>query len=135
MQQLSAFDIIGPNMIGPSSSHTAGAVRIARLAIKDLKGKITNVVFTLYGSFADTYKGHGTDRALIAGILGSDPASITIRDAYDAAARAGLSYRFVEDHTTAAKHPNTVDVEVQTDAGEKVKVTGVSYGGGIAGLV
>ncbi len=72
MKEISIFDVIGPNMIGPSSSHTAGAVRIALLVRKLIQGEIREVKFILYGSFAQTYKGHGTDKALVAGILGMD---------------------------------------------------------------
>ena len=70
MNFLSIFDVIGPNMIGPSSSHTAGAVSIALMARKLFSEDIVKVTFTLYGSFAKTYRGHGTDRALLGGILG-----------------------------------------------------------------
>lgn len=69
MAQLSAFDVLGPNMIGPSSSHTAGAAVIAYLAQKMINGPIIKATFTLYGSFAHTYSGHGTDRALLGGLL------------------------------------------------------------------
>ena len=71
MRELSVFDIIGPIMIGPSSSHTAGALKIARIARMLAKTKIVSVCFQLYGSFAKTYRGHGTDRALVGGILGN----------------------------------------------------------------
>ena len=70
MREISVFDVIGPNMIGPSSSHTAGALRIALMAKKMTKAPIKKVRFILYGSFAQTYRGHGTDRALLGGILG-----------------------------------------------------------------
>ena len=68
MNFISAFEVIGPNMVGPSSSHTAGAVSIGKMARKLFKEKVTEVTFTLYGSFARTYKGHGTDRALLGGV-------------------------------------------------------------------
>ena len=70
MASISVFDVLGPNMIGPSSSHTAGADSLAFLAQKMINGPLRKVVFTLYGSFAKTYRGHGTDRALLGGILG-----------------------------------------------------------------
>ena len=73
MKTLSAFDIIGPRMMGPSSSHTAGAARLAKMAGRIGGPEIVKVCFTLYGSFAKTYKGHGTDKALVAGILGMEP--------------------------------------------------------------
>lgn len=70
MSFISVFDVMGPNMIGPSSSHTAGAARIAYLAQKMINGPLAKVEFILYGSFARTYHGHGTDRALLGGIMG-----------------------------------------------------------------
>lgn len=70
MKDISIFDVIGPNMIGPSSSHTAGALRIALIAYKLAEGDIREARFVLYGSFAETYRGHGTDRALLGGIMG-----------------------------------------------------------------
>ena len=73
MKDFSVFDIIGPRMVGPSSSHTAGAVRIGLVARSFIKGHISSVEITLYGSFADTGRGHGTDRAIVAGILGVEP--------------------------------------------------------------
>ena len=82
MEFISAFDVIGPNMIGPSSSHTAGAAAMALLARKLFGGKTPHrVVFTLYGSFAKTYKGHGTDKALLGGMLGFQPDDeVTVSD-------------------------------------------------------
>ena len=78
MRDISVFDVVGPNMIGPSSSHTAGALRIALMAGKISKGKPKKVTFILYGSFAMTYKGHGTDKALLAGILGMNTVEVVI---------------------------------------------------------
>jgi len=82
MREISVFDVIGPNMIGPSSSHTAGALRIALMAKKMTQAPIKKVRFILYGSFAQTYRGHGTDRALLGGILGFDAEDKRIRDSY-----------------------------------------------------
>ena len=82
MKKISVFDIIGPIMIGPSSSHTAGALRISLIAYKIFKGTIKEVKFTLYGSFAKTYKGHGTDRALLGGIMGFDTDDDRIRNSF-----------------------------------------------------
>ena len=130
MSGISIFDIIGPNMIGPSSSHTAGALRIALLASKLATDTITDVVFTLYGSFAKTYHGHGTDRALIAGILGFDTEDTRIKDSFRYAEEDGLTYRFVEDHQTLPLHPNTVDIAITTASGQITQVTGISVGGG-----
>ena len=82
MSFISVFDVLGPNMIGPSSSHTAGAARIAYLAQKMINGPLVRVDFTLYGSFARTYRGHGTDRALLGGIMGFDTDDMRIRDSF-----------------------------------------------------
>ncbi|MEG1686986.1 MAG: L-serine ammonia-lyase, iron-sulfur-dependent subunit beta, partial [Angelakisella sp.] len=124
------FDIIGPNMIGPSSSHTAGALRIALLAGKLVQGQIVSADFTLYGSFAKTYRGHGTDRALLGGILGFDTEDKRIKDSFDWAQRAGLRYSFTENTEKTDVHPNTVDILLKNDAGRETRVTGVSIGGG-----
>lgn len=90
MKYRSVFDIIGPIMIGPSSSHTAGAVRLARVARDVLAARPGAAVITLYGSFAATARGHGTDRALTAGLLGMDPDDPRLREAEDLARAAGL---------------------------------------------
>ena len=88
MREISVFDVIGPNMIGPSSSHTAGALRIALMARRLVSAPIKKVRFILYGSFARTYKGHGTDRALLGGILGFNAEDKRIRDSYRLATEA-----------------------------------------------
>ena len=80
MAFISLFEVIGPNMVGPSSSHTAGAVSMALLARKLFPAEIKKVEFTLYGSFAKTYRGHGTDRALLGGIMGFETDDLRIRD-------------------------------------------------------
>ena len=130
----SSFDIIGPEMIGPSSSHTAGAAKIGLLAKNEIKGDILSVVFTLYGSFAATYRGHGTDRALLGGILGFEPNDARIKDAYAHADKKSLKYNFIADHETQAPHPNTVDILLVTKD-DKINVRGISTGGGSAELV
>lgn len=130
MADIGVFDIIGPNMIGPSSSHTAGALRIALLAGKMVQGRVAQADFTLYGSFARTYRGHGTDRALLGGILGFDTEDKRIRDSFALAEAAGLRYSFTEDTVTTPTHPNTVAVALQSETGETTRVMGVSVGGG-----
>lgn len=130
MKEISVFDVIGPVMIGPSSSHTAGALKIALLAGKIVSGKIVRADFVLYGSFAKTYRGHGTDRALIAGTLGFGPADPRIRDSFQWAEKAGLSYSFRTDENQRDVHPNTVDIFLENERGEKTYVRGVSVGGG-----
>ena len=132
MKTLSIRDIIGPVMIGPSSSHTAGALRIALMARKLLAAEPAQVVFTLYGSFAHTFRGHGTDRALVAGMLGLSPEDERIRDSFKLAERAGLKFSFVPDAETKTPHPNTVDLLITDRAGEVTRVRGESIGGGAA---
>lgn len=132
MKEISVFDIIGPNMVGPSSSHTAGALRIARLASSMVKTPFHQVQFILYGSFAQTYKGHGTDRALIGGILGYDTEDSRIKDSFRYADEVNLVYAFIPNLIKQEVHPNTVDVIITDDAGNVTTVTGVSIGGGRA---
>ena len=124
------FDIIGPNMIGPSSSHTAGALRIALLAGKMAKGRIVRADFVLYGSFAQTYRGHGTDSALLAGILGFGTEDRRIKDSFRYADEAGLQYSFTTNTVKTGIHPNTVGITVATEDGKTTTVTGESIGGG-----
>ncbi len=131
-KEISVFDIIGPNMIGPSSSHTAGALRIARLARNMVKKSIEQVKFILYGSFARTYQGHGTDRALIAGMLGFDTEDYRIKESFVYARAAGLHYIFEIDSKRQDVYPNTVDILITDVDGEETTVTGISIGGGRA---
>lgn len=130
MNFLSIFDVIGPNMIGPSSSHTAGAVSISLLARKMFPEPIKRVTFTLYGSFAKTYKGHGTDRALLGGILGFATDDERIRDAFALAKEAGVAYEYVVDEQTPTDHPNTADILMEGINGYQLSVRGESIGGG-----
>ena len=132
MNDISIFDIIGPNMIGPSSSHTAGALRIAHLAGKLAPSKILSVTFTLYGSFAWTYKGHGTDRALVGGILGFLPDDERIRDSFEIAAEQGLEYKFIENTVEKDLHPTTVDILLHCEQDTIISLRGESIGGGNA---
>ena len=94
MREISVFDIIGPIMIGPSSSHTAGALKIAHVAWLMTKSKIVNVHFKLFGSFAKTYRGHGTDRALVGGMLGYETDDYRIRDSFKIAEEQGMNFEF-----------------------------------------
>ncbi|MFD0703960.1 L-serine ammonia-lyase, iron-sulfur-dependent subunit beta, partial [Slackia equolifaciens] len=133
MKSLSIRDIIGPVMIGPSSSHTAGALRIARMCRRLLSAEPVRAVFTLYGSFAHTYQGHGTDRALVAGMLGMEPDDERIRDSFALAEEAGLSFAFIPcDDDSDIGHPNTVDIEVVDASGGVTSMRGESIGGGAA---
>jgi L-serine dehydratase len=130
MPTISIFDVIGPNMVGPSSSHTAGAVAIALLVKKMFNGPISKVEFVLYGSFAKTYKGHGTDRALLAGILGFETYDLRIRNSFELADECGLQYSFRVDEKETEVHPNTVDIHISGEKAETMSVRGVSIGGG-----
>lgn len=129
MKEISLFDVIGPNMIGPSSSHTAGALRIASMARRIIKEDIKSVTFELYGSFAYTYQGHGTDRALVGGILGFSSEDERIRDAFKIAEEEGLEYKFVLIKDVEPQLPNTVTIIVNTET-TKWRITGSSIGGG-----
>lgn len=130
MNFLSIFDVIGPNMIGPSSSHTAGAVSIALMARRLFSEDIQEVTFTLYGSFAKTYQGHGTDRALLGGILGFETHDERIRDAFEHAKEMGVSYKYIIDEQTITEHPNTADIDLVGISGRKMSIRGESIGGG-----
>lgn len=130
MNFLSIFDVIGPNMIGPSSSHTAGAVSIALMARNLFSEEIKSVRFTLYGSFSKTYQGHGTDRALLGGILGFSTDDERIRDAFVHAKKLGIAYEYIIDELTVTNHPNTADIELTGVTGRKMTIRGESIGGG-----
>ncbi|MEK4070023.1 L-serine ammonia-lyase, iron-sulfur-dependent subunit beta [Peribacillus sp. FSL R5-0717] len=124
----SAYEIIGPVMFGPSSSHTAGAVRIGNIARQLLNEKPIYVKFSLMGSFAETYQGHGTDLALLAGVLGLSTMDDGIPNAKKIAEENGLQYEFTK-RVLGSYHPNTVLVEL-TGGARTVKVLASSLGGG-----
>lgn len=131
MAFISVFDVIGPNMVGPSSSHTAGAASIALLAKKMIGEPVRRIKFTLYGSFAKTYKGHGTDKALVGGILGFETDDVRIRDSFELARESGLDFEFECNSTEDDDiHPNTVDMEIISESGRFLTVRGESLGGG-----
>lgn len=130
MQFLSAFDVLGPIMVGPSSSHTAGGVSIGLLAGKMCPEPIHSVRFTLYGSFAQTYLGHGTDKALLSGILGFGPDDLRIRDAFTYAVQYQVAYEYIVDQEYVPDHPNTVDIHITGIYGYQLSVRGISSGGG-----
>ncbi len=132
MKDLSIKDIIGPVMIGPSSSHTAGALRIALMARRLLQTEPVRARFRLYGSFAHTYNGHGTDRALLGGILGMATDDERIRSSFEIAREAGLDFEFIPCPDEPCDHPNTVDIDIEDVSGEVTSVRGESIGGGAA---
>ena len=123
------FDIVGPVMIGPSSSHTAGAARLGLMARKILGEPAVRAEINLHGSFAQTGRGHGTDKALIAGIMGMEPDDVRIREALALADQAGLAYEFKEVELQDA-HPNTAVIYLVGATGRVARVRGASVGGG-----
>ncbi len=126
----SVFDIIGPVMIGPSSSHTAGAVRIGKIVSAIFGEKPTEVEFQLYNSFAKTYRGHGTDVALVAGILGMETDDPRIPNALDIAREEGVKiYWKINKDSSNAPHPNTTKIIIR-NAEKSLSATGISIGGG-----
>ena len=127
---MNVFDIIGPVMIGPSSSHTAGAVRIGRVVNKLMDGQTPEKLeIVLSGSFAQTYRGHGTDRALLAGIMGFRSDSAEIRDALEIAKERGINYEFVKKDIPGA-HPNTARITYTLADGSTGSAQAASVGGG-----
>lgn len=129
MKYRSVFDIIGPVMVGPSSSHTAGAVRIGRLA-RALFGRDPRAVrLRFFGSFAKTFRGHATDVAALAGVLNIEMDDPSIRDAAAITAERGISVEYVPEDAVPA-HPNTLTVELSDEAGS-MSATGISIGGGM----
>lgn len=129
MRKFGVYDILGPVMIGPSSSHTAGAARLGKIAGIICGGNIAKVVFLLHGSFAKTYKGHGTDRALVAGILGMEPWDERLRDSLEIAKEKGIEIEFREADLGDV-HPNTVKFLMTKSDGSIAEVRGSSIGGG-----
>ena len=125
--------MIGPVMIGPSSSHTAGVVRIARAAVKLLGGTPDEAEITFYNSFARTYEGHGSDRAIIAGLLDFKTDDKRIKDSLTLATEQGLTYRFKSIGNASTMHPNTIKLNLRK--GEtKVELIGESRGGGLINI-
>ena len=130
MANIGIFDVLGPIMIGPSSSHTAGAARLGKIARTIVNKPIKDVTFLLHGSFKETYKGHGTDRALVAGILGMMPDDERLRDALLIAEKEGLEVHFLPADLWQV-HPNTVKI-LMTDCDDiNWEVLGSSIGGGL----
>lgn len=126
---LQVFDILGPIMIGPSSSHTAGAVRIGKYARSVLGKAPVKAVIRFSGSFAKTYKGHGTDKAVIAGILGMETDDSRIRNSMQIATEEGLDFTFIEEDIDGA-HPNTAEITLTDADGRSALIQGASIGGG-----
>lgn len=127
--EMNLFDIVGPVMIGPSSSHTAGAARIGRVARRLLGEDVAEARVGFCGSFARTWRGHGTDRAVVGGLMDVAADDARLRDSLDEAKRRGLSVSFEEIQLKGA-HPNTVRLRLRGVSGKRIEVTGASVGGG-----
>jgi L-serine dehydratase len=126
---VSLLDIIGPVMVGPSSSHTAGACRLGLLARGLVGGTPERATIELHGSFARTGEGHGTDKAIVAGLMGFRPDDDRIRTALDIAAREGLDYRFEKTTLDEEAHPNTVRITLER-GDRSAQMMGSSLGAG-----
>lgn len=126
---INIFDMMGPVMVGPSSSHTAGAARIGNMGRTLLGEEVARADIGLYGSFAETGFGHGTDRALLAGLLGMKPDDLRIPNAYEEANRAGMAYSFRAVELRDA-HPNTALLELTGKSGKQLTLQASSIGGG-----
>lgn len=127
---MNIMDIIGPVMIGPSSSHTAGAVRLGLMARSILGDEIEQADIFLHGSFAETYKGHGTDMAILAGLMGWATDDERIPEAKEYAKKSDLKYKFSKIDLGSLTHPNTVLFKLTGRQGSKIEITGSSVGGG-----
>ena len=128
MKYKTVFDIIGPVMIGPSSSHTAGAARIGKMA-RELFGREPKwITISFYGSFAKTYKGHGTDVAMIGGLMNFETDDERIINAFDHAKEKKMRIR-IREEDAVTDHPNTARIIVGDDEGE-MELVGISIGGG-----
>lgn len=123
------FDILGPVMVGPSSSHTAGAARIGRVARRLLGEDVAEARVGFCGSFARTWRGHGTDRAVVGGLMDVAADDARLRDSLDEAKRRGLRVTFEEIQLKGA-HPNTVRLRLRGVSGKQIEVIGASVGGG-----
>lgn len=127
----SCFDVIGPVMVGPSSSHTAGALAIGKVANKLFQGLPKKIVIKYYESFAETHKGHGTDFAIISGILGFAPDDSRVTSAIKIAKSLGIDISFIEEAgNSPVGHPNTADVYLENES-RRIRTIGTSVGGGL----
>lgn len=125
----SIFDILGPVMVGPSSSHTAGAVRIGLISAQLFGRKPERAAVYLHGSFAATGKGHGTDRAIVAGLLGMRPDDMRIPDSYEIAKEDGMDFT-MQNLEIRGAHPNTARIILEADGEKTLTVEAYSIGGG-----
>ncbi|WP_177920650.1 L-serine ammonia-lyase, iron-sulfur-dependent subunit beta [uncultured Eubacterium sp.] len=130
---MNIFEILGPVMVGPSSSHTAGAVRIGYVCRKLMGEKIVTADIELYGSFLLTGKGHGTPQAIVAGLLGMTPDDARIPDSFEIAKAQGLKFTIGEAKLKEA-HPNSVLLKLTGESGKELEVIGESLGGSIINI-
>lgn len=127
---MNLFEVIGPVMVGPSSSHTAGAVRIGKVALRLLGEPVRNANIGLHGSFAATGRGHGTDRAVVAGLLGMQADDIRIPQSFEIALQVGLHFEIHDIDLGPDAHPNSVRMVLEGIHGRSLMITGASIGGG-----
>lgn len=132
-ERSSVFDMIGPIMIGPSSSHTAGVVRIGRAGVKILGGIPDHARITFYNSFARTYEGHGSDRAIVGGLLDFKTDDKRIKDSFQFALKRKLHYTFQSVVNASTLHPNTIKLNLKLKQKE-LEVVGESLGGGVINI-
>ena len=129
MPKWQVFDIVGPIMVGPSSSHTSGAVRLGLVARQLLGDQPDKAIIGLHGSYAEVYQGHGTDLALVAGLLGFEPDDEKVVVAFDEAKKAGLEYRFEKINLGSDCHPNAARFVLQKGK-YQLEIVGISIGAG-----
>jgi L-serine dehydratase len=129
----SVFDMIGPVMIGPSSSHTAGVVKIAQAAIQILGSIPDEANITFYNSFARTYEGHGSDRAILGGLMGFSTDDLRIKTSLDLAKEIGMIYNFKSIGNSSIHHPNTIKLQIRKGS-KSVEIVGESLGGGVINI-
>jgi len=126
---MNIFDIVGPIMVGPSSSHTAGAARIGYTARVVLGEPVKKAEIYFHGSFAQTYKGHGSDKAVIGGLLGYKPDDSRIKNSMEDAVSCQMEYSFEKTEIPEA-HPNTILIKAEGESGAQIALQGASVGGG-----
>lgn len=126
----SVFDIIGPIMVGPSSSHTAGAVRIGRFARTIMGGTPRRAQILLHGSFLETGPGHGTDKGIVAGLLGMETFDPQVKESFDVAAREGMAFEIGEIDLGPKIHPCSAKLILEAEDGKTIEIIGTSIGGG-----
>lgn len=134
MPNLSIFDVAGPVMVGPSSSHTAGACKIGQYARALFHGTPNKVTFYLHGSFGEVYKGHATDKALLGGVMKFMTSEPKIKHSFDIANDKKLAYKFIKKDLGKKYHPNTVKIVLENTK-RKMSIIGSSIGGGMIEIV